>query len=207
MANTKIYLLIKSKAAVDTNYKVLVKDVADLYCNDKSIKNKVENITIYKTSDEEDWKVISSIAIIEKLLDKDPDLDIETIGESEVLIEIKTKLKEKKILNFFKVAVIFLLVFLGAGMTITNFHTDVDMEESMKIIYQSITGNHESNPLMLTIPYSIGLGLGVIIFFNRILTSNLRRRKEPGPMEIELYTYDKEMEEYILNDINKSSEE
>lgn len=37
-------------------------------------------------------------------------------------------------------------------------------------------------------------------FFTRVLSPSQRRRKEPGPMEIELYLYDKDMEESILND-------
>lgn len=207
MVDTKIYLLIKDKVAVDTNYKIIVNDLADVYCSEKQLKAEVENTIIYETKDNEDWKVISSITIIEKIIKKNPNLDIEIIGSDEVLIEIKTREKERKIFIFLKVTVVFILVFFGAGFTIMNFHTDVDMEETMRIINQSLTGNNDSNPLLLTISYSIGLGLGVIIFFNRMISRSQRRKKEPGPMEIELYNYDKEMEEYILNEINKLSEE
>lgn len=207
MDNIKIYLLVKTKATVDKNYKILVKDIADVYCNDKAIKDKVENTSIYKTNDEEDWISISSIYIIEKLLDKTSNLDIEVIGNSEVLIEIKTKVEPNNFLRFIKVTAIFILLFFGAGITIMNFHTDVDMDKSIEIIYHTLTGKQDSNPLVLTVPYSIGLGLGAILFFNRIISKNPRRKKEPGPMEIELFSYDKEMEDYILNDINKSSKE
>lgn len=207
MVDTKIYLLIKDKVAVDTNYKIILNDLAGVYCSEKQLKAEVENTIIYETKDNEDWKVISSITIIEKIIKKNPNLDIEIIGSDEVLIEIKTREKERKIFIFLKVTVVFILVFFGAGFTIMNFHTDVDMEETMRIINQSLTGNNDSNPLLLTISYSIGLGLGVIIFFNRMISRSQRRKKEPGPMEIELYNYDKEMEEYILNEINKLSEE
>lgn len=207
MSDRKIYLLIKAKAAVNTNYKILVKDLADVYCSEKQVKEKIENITIYRTKDYEDWKVINCIDIIEKIIEKIPNLDIEVIGSDEVLVEIKTRVKENQLFIYLKVTAVFILVFFGAGFTIMNFHTDVDMEETMSIIYQSLTGNNESNPLLLTVSYSIGLGLGVIIFFNRLISKNRRRKKEPGPMEIELYNYDKDMEEYILNKINKSSEE
>ena len=88
-----------------------------------------------------------------------------------------------------------------------NFHTDVDMDKSMEILYFALTGKEDSNPLVLTVSYSLGIGLGVIFFFNRIISSNPRRKKEPGPMELELFSYDKEMEDYILNDINKSNKE
>lgn len=207
MDKVKTYILVKSKAAIEKDYKILVKDIADVYCDDKTIKNKIENTSLYKTNDEEDWISISSIYIIEKLVDKYLNLDIEIIGNSEVLIEIKEKVNPNNFLRFIKVTAIFILLFFGAGITIMNFHTDVDMDKSMEIIYQTLTGKQDSNPLVLTIPYSIGLGIGVLLFFNRIISKNPRRRKEPGPMEIELFSYDREMEDYILNDINKSSKE
>ncbi|NLY46225.1 MAG: hypothetical protein GX053_09600 [Tissierella sp.] len=207
MDKAKVYLFVKPKAALETNYSITVKDIAEVYCNDKDIKSEVENYIVSKTKKVENWMSISSIYIIEQILDKDPNLDIEITGENEVLIEIKDKVKINKLLQALKVTSIFILLFFGAGITITNFHTDVEMDTSMEIIYETLTGKHDSNPLVLNVSYSIGLGLGVIIFFNRILTKNLRRKKEPGPMEIELFNYDKEMEDYILNDINKSDKE
>ena len=207
MDKIKVYLLIKSKAAVDIRSNVYIRDIGQIYCDDKAIKTKVEDLSIYKTKTDEDWICISSIDIIEKIVDRYPNLEIEIIGQSEVLIEIKTRVQSNKLFQNIKVASIFILLFFGAGMTIMNFHTDVDMDETLEIIYYTLTGQENSNHLILTVSYSIGLGLGVIIFFNRIISKSLRRRKEPGPMEIEVFNYDKEMEEFILNDIEKSSEE
>lgn len=207
MDRIKVYLLIKPKAAADIRSNIYIRDIGEVYCDDKLVKTRVENLSIYKTKTEEDWMRISSIDIIGKLVDRYPNLEIEIIGQSDVLIEVKSRAQSNKLFQFVKVAMIFILLFFGAGMTIMNFHTDVGMDETLEIIYQSLTGEEKSNPLILSLSYSIGLGLGVIIFFNRIVSKSLRRRKEPGPMEIEVFNYDKEMEEYILNDIDKPSEE
>lgn len=207
MDKIKVYLLINPKAAVDIRSNIYIKDIGMVYSHNKLIKTKIENLSVYKTKEEEDWIKITSIDIIERLVDRYPNLEIEIIGQNEVLIEIKSREKSNKLFQFAKVVAIFILLFFGAGMTIMNFHTDVNMDETLEIIYYTLTGEKNSNPLILTISYSIGLGLGVIVFFNRILSKSLRRRKEPGPMEIEVFNYDKEMEEYILNDIENSSKE
>lgn len=207
MDKIKVYLLINPKAAVDIRSNIYIKDIGMVYSHNKLIKTKIENLSVYKTKEEEDWIKITSIDIIERLVDRYPNLEIEIIGQNEVLIEIKGREKNNKLFQFAKVVAIFILLFFGAGMTIMNFHTDVNMDETLEIIYYTLTGEKNSNPLILTISYSIGLGLGVIVFFNRILSKSLRRRKEPGPMEIEVFNYDKEMEEYILNDIENSSKE
>ena len=125
------------------------------------------------------------------------------MGEDEVLVEIKSRHETNQLFDILKVALIFILLFFGSGIAIINFHTDVDMDETMEVIYRTLSGKDNSNPLILSIPYSIGLGIGVITFFNRIISKSPRRKKEPGPMEIELYKYDQDMEEYIINDLRK----
>ena len=80
------------------------------------------------------------------------------------------------------------------------------MIKSIEKIYYTVTGEKKDKPLIMTIPYSIGLGVGVITFFSRIISKSKRRKKEPGPMEIELFLYNRDMEEYILNELVKDKE-
>ncbi len=56
------------------------------------------------------------------------------------------------------------------------------------------------------IPYSIGIGIGVIAFFTKTFSSSKRRQKEPGPMQIELFGYDQDMEKQIMNEVKKNNE-
>ncbi|NLN15474.1 MAG: hypothetical protein GX185_07735 [Tissierellia bacterium] len=206
MASKKVFLLIKGKAALDINTSIKAKDLADVYCKDTATRRKVENVIVAKTPAEEDWMNISSIEIIEKIDKELPNLEIEVIGAEDVLIEVKSPEESNKVLKLLKTIIIFIILFIGSGLTIINFYTDTDMEKTMEVIYETLTGIKNPNPYALTISYSIGLGIGVIIFFNRIISKSLRRKKEPGPMEIELFAYDKDMEDYILNDLNKSEE-
>lgn len=203
MPDTKVYLLLKGKVAWDINSYITVKDIADIYCQDESLKHRLEVTKILKTKDVEDWIRISSIDIINIIGTKHPDLDLVLMGEDEVLVEIKSRHETNQLFDILKVALIFILLFFGSGIAIINFHTDVDMDETMEVIYRTLSGKDNSNPLILSIPYSIGLGIGVITFFNRIISKSPRRKKEPGPMEIELYKYDQDMEEYIINDLRK----
>ena len=45
-----------------------------------------------------------------------------------------------------------------------NFHEDVSMREVHIALYEIITGERNEYPYLLQIPYSIGLGLGMIVF-------------------------------------------
>ena len=106
MDKIKVYLLIKSKAAVDIRSNVYIRDIGQIYCDDKAIKTKVEDLSIYKTKTDEDWICISSIDIIEKIVDRYPNLEIEIIGQSEVLIEIKTRVQSNKLFQNIKISLL-----------------------------------------------------------------------------------------------------
>ena len=199
----KIYIVMDSKKSLDTDDFICVKDIGDVYCINNQLKKEIENIKVYKSEDKESWDYINDIDVIREILKIYPNTEIELSGSSETLLEIKNKEKERKILEFFKVSFVAITLFFGAALGIMYFHEDVNMSETLEKLYYTFTGDKKTNPLIMNIPYSIGLGIGMITFFSRIPSSSYRRSLEPGPMEIELYLYDKDMEDYILNDLKK----
>ena len=125
------------------------------------------------------------------------------MGATEVILEIKSKEKENKIFELTKTAFVCILLFFGAAMGIMYFHEDVSMSKTLDKLYFTFTGIKKKNPLIMTIPYSFGLGIGMVTFFKRVMSRSIRRRKEPGPLDIETYLYDKDMDEYVLNEMVK----
>ena len=207
MAKDKVYLLINKKATVEPEKPEYTKDIGTIYSMNGNLKKEIENTRIREKNNREDWGYINVVEIAQKLISKYPNIDLELMGETEVLIEFKSKEDKKPLWEFIKVAFVCLVLFFGAGLAIINFHEDVNTSKTMELLYYTFTGEKKENPLLLVIPYSLGIGVGVITFFTRIISPSQRRRKEPGPMEIELYLYDQDMEERILNDTknNKGS--
>lgn len=203
MSKEDVFVQLEKKYTVDVNEDIFIKDLGKVYCHREDIKKKIEEVKVKKGNKEEDWTYIKSADVVEKILEDDSQLNVIMLGEPEVLIEIKSRAKDNTVFQFVKVLFICILLFFGAGIAIVNFYEDVNMVASINKIYYTFTGKNELKPLVMTIPYSLGLGVGVMIFFNRVLSSSERRKKEPGPMELELYMYDSDMEDYILNDIKK----
>ena len=56
-------------------------------------------------------------------------------------------------------------------------------------------------PKLLSIPYSIGLGLGIIVFFNHF--SKITLTQDPTPIEIEMTTYEKETNASVIDHLNR----
>lgn len=198
MNKENVFIQLSKKQAVEVGKNVYIKDIGKVYANDEKIKNKVENLKIYSKVSEEDWDFIDSTEILKKVGEYDSNIDVNILGTENVLLEIKSQEDKSPIFEFLKIFFVCLLLLFGTALAIVNFHEDVNMKESIEKLYYAMTGEKKSNPSIMTIPYTIGLGLGMLIFFNRIISSSRRRKKEPGPMEIELYLYDADMEECIL---------
>ena len=97
-----------------------------------------------------------------------------------------------------------LLLFFGSGLAIMNFHTDVSMKEVHRRISELMTGKTTEHPLWFQIPYSFGIGLGMIVFFNHLFRK--RFNEEPNPLEVELYMYEENVNAYVIADEMRQEE-
>jgi stage V sporulation protein AA len=148
--------------------------------------------------------VVSILTVIEKMKEIYPALTIIPVGESELLVKIEKATKQNKsIILYLKIALVASILFVGTGLAIMNFHADVNMGEAHRVLYKLITGTDEKRPLILQIPYSLGIGLGMMLFFNHFFP---KHSNEPSPMEVEMYLYKQNMDEYLL-DNEKNTEE
>lgn len=191
------FIHIETKVDVNLGEIVLFKDLGSVSCIDKKLKEEILNIEIFKAPDKSENLVISTLGIVNKINENFNDINLVVLGPSEILIDISDNKNERKLFEIIKVVIVSLLLFFGAALAITNFHEDVNLEESLNSIYTLITGNKIERPLILQIPYSLGLGVGMATFFYHIFNKN--KESEPSPLEIEIYNYQKNIDEYVLD--------
>ncbi len=203
MEKQKIYIGLMDKKSLGIQDSIYLMDLGEVYCSDENLKKKIEKTKLYSSKDEETWDLITSVRIAEILISKYPNIEIQFYGSDKVILEIKSKEKRSALIQVGKLIFVCITLFFGAALGIMYFHEDVNMIDAMERLYYTYTGEEKNNPFLMTIPYSIGLGVGMITFFARIMSSSKRRRMEPGPMDIELYLYDNDLEEYILNELTE----
>jgi stage V sporulation protein AA len=126
--------------------------------------------------------------------------DVQTIGPAQTIVEVILKKKQMS-LPFF--ILIWFLLFFGSAMAIMNFHDDVSMRSVQEKLYKIITGVEDSKPWIFQIPYSIGLGLGMILFFNHVFQKRIN--EEPSPLEVEMFNYQMDLDNYVIIHENKES--
>lgn len=198
MSKDTVYIGLREKITTEVDQHLTVKDLGDVFCSNDVIQKYVEDLEIYRTGSEENWDFVDSNYIVNTIIGYNSSIDVNMIGATEVLLEVRRIKRKSKVFKLLKIIFISIILFFGAGIAIINFHEDVNMAKSLEKIYFTITGKKTSKPLLITIPYSIGLGVGALMFFNKGLDPSKRRKKEPGPMELELFLYNKDIEQFIL---------
>ena len=95
-------------------------------------------------------------------------------------------------------------MFFGAAFAIMTFNTDVSISKLFSDIYADITGQNNDGFSILEISYSVGLGLGIIIFYNHF--GKRRLSKDPTPIELEMRSYETDIETALVDGVNKKGE-
>ncbi|MFO1441693.1 stage V sporulation protein AA [Bacillus sp. Bva_UNVM-123] len=195
-----VYIRLCHRVQVRPHETILLKDVAQIIAAETIIE-KLEKLPIYKVTElDQNIIVIDVMKIIRFVNQKIQPVDIQTIGPSQVIIEVISKKRKVSIPLFL---IVWLLLFFGAALTIMNFHEDVSMQRVQQRIYTIITGEVDKKPLIFQIPYSFGLGLGMILFFNHLFKKRLN--EEPSPLEVEMFNYQMDLDQYISLNENKES--
>lgn len=197
-------IYIKSNDCAEVEYPgVIFSDFLTVYCKDKKIENDIKNMNFYKF-DKQGQIVVSILKVIEFLQEKYPSYQIENLGEEDFIIEYKVTSKNEKLKESLSTLFICLVAFFGGGYAIMAYNTDIGAKELFSYISMLFIGNAKQGVMLLSIFYSIGLGLGMVLFFNHI--GNRRLSNEPTPLEIQMRLYEKDMGTTIIKDKNRRGE-
>ncbi len=199
-----LYIKIEQCIQV-TDVNVRLGDIASLECTDQTVVNRLKTekfLTI--SSDSNVRSIVSILAVIEKIHEIYPELEIQNLGESDFIVERRPDACPK-ILTGFKVAVICIISFFGAVFAMMTFNEDVSALDSFQKVYEWVMGMPPQGPTILEVSYSIGVSVGIIGFFNHI--GKKRLTNEPSPVEVEMSGYDKEVYTTLIQHAGRKGQE
>lgn len=208
-----VYIFLDDCTKVDSN-RVLVSDIGTVYCCDKTLQNKINGLIVYSfentaksagdnSSSDGGRIIITALRIFEIILSEYPDINIIPTGSTDIIIE---KNSRKPSLSFIrlKAAFICLITFFGAAFTIMAFNNDVQVHEVFAQIYEVFAGEEHSGFTVLECSYSIGLGAGILIFYNHFGRKKLS--KDPTPLEIEMRLYENDIKTTLIDGVKRKNE-
>jgi stage V sporulation protein AA len=186
---------------------VVLRDIASLTCTNASVVSKLKTMkvhTFHETvggkKDKQQIEVFSILKIIELIGKEYPSLDIQNLGEKDFVLAYIPK-DEAKWWGIVKAVAICILVFFGSSFTIMTFNNDVGVADVFKKFYQQVMGKTSSGFTTLEVCYSIGLALGILIFFNHVGRKKVTH--DPTPMQVQMRKYEQDVDTTFIENCSR----
>lgn len=198
MSTNNVTLYLKAEQNVELQSEdVYIKDIGKLTCKDEHILAKVKAIKLYHFKEgEKKRQVISILKVIEEIETAFPNVTVENLGEIDVLVEQIDVDKHKGAVQTLKIIFVSAISFFGTAFTIMAFHNDIGINEVFTKVYEMVTGQASDGYGILELSYSIGLAVGITIFFNHI--GGRRITKDPTPIEVEMRVYETDVNKALI---------
>lgn len=204
MKKETVYLKLERDVKV-INYDVMLSDVAGISCNDNTLAAKIKCIKLFRINTEKSKReIISVIKVVDSIIREFPDAEIQSIGEMECVVEYVGDKKKHKIWDIIKIIFVSLIGFFGAGFAIMTFNEDVSVVDVFGNLYNYVFGVMPEEPGILEATYSIGLALGIILFYNHI--GGRRITKDPTPIEVQMRMYENDVNDALVETANRKGE-
>lgn len=195
-----VYLRLRHRVQARQNDSISLADIAQIIA-EPDLKEALAKLIVYRINmSDNNFVIIDVMQVVDRIMKYSPALEVQTFGPPQTIVQIE--LKKKPLKGFYFIGV-WLLLFIGSALTIMNFHEDVSMPAVQQRIYKIVTGRSNPKPLIFQIPYSFGIGLGMILFFNHLFKKRIN--EEPSPLEVEMFHYQQSVDQYMILHENKES--
>lgn len=199
-----IYLNVQQSSAI-TRPVVRIDDVAEVYCENKSVKNQVQKLVITEFKSTKEFKqVFSTCLLIELITAAIPNCQVVSLGETDFIVYYKPVGKEALWKTRLKCLLVGLLAFFGAAFSIMTFNTDVTTADLFDQLYELFTGMPAQGPGILQATYALGLFLGIILFFNH--GGRYKITNDPSPLQVQMRQYEQSVNQAFILDAERNQE-
>ena len=207
MASESTTLYLKADRNVEVSKQnIMLGDLVNMECSDKAILMKVKTLRILKIREEKEQRyVISVLKIIACIHEQYPRLEIQNLGETDMIVTYEDQKTPSYAWHLTKTAFVTAVTFCGAAFSIMAFNNDVDVTKLFDQIYHLVTGNKPGGITILEIAYSAGLMIGILIFFNHF--GKRRFTVDPTPMEVQMRVYENDIQTTLIENAARKEKE
>lgn len=193
-----VYVMADEKVVVHQS-QILLQDIADVFCNATKMQNKLRTLPVcQELTKRESQQVVDLYKLLCDWMKDNPEVSVQFIGATKVLVEFEVEKRglAETLWTALKIVFACCICFFGATFTIMAFHNDIGIGGVFEKIYQLFMGRHPSGLYVLEISYSVGLALGIVLFFNHL--GGKRISKDPTPVEVAMESYEQGVNQTII---------
>lgn len=172
---------------------VKIKDVATIWCSDENKTNILRQTKLVEIEANKKMRLCFTVMDIFDVINKKyPEIELESIGENEFIIEYVPQ-KPSIIIEWIKAICVGIVTFVGSIYAIMAYNNDVGIKDIFNHIYDIFSGADRG---VLELCYSVGIFLGIVIFYNH--AGRLRLTNDPTPLEVQMRNYENQLDDAIL---------
>lgn len=200
-------LYIKGDKNIEvTKPEVTLGDILSMECSNQNVIPRIKTIKVMKMQEKEGQrKVISILKIIKLIHEIYPNMDVQNLGETDIIVTYEEQKPTGMISHLIKIGFTAVLTFTGAAFAIMTFNNDVSVRKLFSQIYQLMTGIKPQGSTILELSYSIGLTIGILLFFNHF--GKKRFSVDPTPLEVQMRTYENEIQTTLVENASRKGKE
>lgn len=185
---------------------VTLGDILSMECSNKTLIPKLKTLKIFKIPDGKKQRfVISILKIIACIHEKYPGIEVQNMGEQDIIITYEEQKTPTLAWHIIKTAVVVMITFCGAAFSIMAFNNDVSTAKLFSQIHEFVTGSKSDGFTILEASYSVGITVGILVFFNHF--GKKRFSVDPTPMEVQMRLYENDIQTTLVEDASRREKE
>ena len=191
---------------------VFLGQIAQIWCRDKTLEAKCKAIKVMSIhADREDRFVVSALRLVEMIQTLDSHVEVENLGAQDLIIDYQPNVHRIGAMDWIKTAFVCLIVFFGGAFAIMTFNNDGSVSEIFRDVDRLVLGAADEDGqstekkttgvLVLEVSYSVGLIVGVTLFFN-----HFGKRKvtlDPTPIEVQMRLYEDQVDTTVIQNASR----
>ena len=189
-----IYRQTKNRKITDPH--VRLGDISDLTSNNPEVLQRCKVLRVLTLESGKYGRyAVSVMKLIELIQKKEKQVEVVHVGEPQFILTYEDPAGKSERMSWLKTAFVCLVTFFGTMFSIMTFNTDVDIPK----LFERISSQFTSDPrglAILEVTYSVGIGIGVVFFFNHF--GKWKITEDPTPMEVEMRAYEEQVDQTIL---------
>lgn len=180
--------------------------VATLWCCDKELEKRCSQMTVLEIKEDIDRRYVMSVmSVIEKLIGQEKDLQVSNLGETDFIIDYQPGSGSSVWWSWAKTIFVCVTMLIGGAFAIMTFNNDGCVAEIFRQLYLCVMGTEPEGINVLEIGYSVGLPLGILLFFNHF--SKISFSKDPTPIEVQMRSYENDVNDTLIQNAGREETE
>ena len=192
-----------------TKPEVTIGDVIKVECTNSDVLARIRSLRLLKFQNCEgkntDRVAVSILKVIACIHKSYPNVEIQNLGEADFIVTFEKQKTSGGLAHMLKAAAVVLISFTGAAFSIMTFNNDVDVKQIFSQVYELTTGMKSDGFTVIELSYSIGIVIGILVFFNHF--GKKRFTVDPTPIEVEMRLYENDLQTTLIEDYSRKGRE